>query len=537
MQSDDLFERAKLFTEEVGVVSVSSLQRHFLIGYSHAEQVLSQLIEASICESTKTFVLDYGYGYKLHQVDQLKTGIWSVKKLLLSLDQLSIPDYQRPYKWTEKNLNALVNDIHEHKDKSAYRLGSIVLHRNPNSDSYENIDIVDGQQRTLTLMLLVWAIIQKRELDLKQEHLKMDLQEISKAIGTRMRKQEFNSDISHYNIYQNFNAATRIVSLQFSEQDIDFLLNRCQFSVFILDDVSEAFQFFDSQNARGRDLEPHDLLKAYHLREFSVQEEHLKAQTVAHWESLDSEHLAKLFSNYLFRIRLWSRGKSARYFNKDHVHLFKGIHLEQAKQHPYLEPLRIAHYFIDDYNVQYQRQIDRQEMSFPFQLDQMIINGRRFFEMVEHYEKQISKVVDHQDQPKKISIFGATLQDRAERIIRTLNSYTARNRAGDRYVRTLFDCALIFYIDKFATYRLSEAIEKIFIWAYRCRISQYSVQLATIDNYVLEKNIFSLLKYAQSPSELLGWSLPIIDKQQSTNVQGLVELFKELNYYSEGYSL
>lgn len=464
------------------------------------------------------------------QVDQLKTGIWSLKKLLLSLDHLVIPHYQRPYKWTEKNLNALVNDIQEHHDKSAYRLGTIVLHRNPNSDSDENIDIVDGQQRTLTLMLLVWVIIQKPELDLKQEHLNEDLNQISEKIDAFMSKQKFNSDISHYNIYQNFNVAKRIVSVNFSEQDIDFLLNNCQVAVFILDDVSEAFQFFDSQNARGRDLEPHDLLKAYHLREFSAQEQHLKAETVAHWESLDSAHLAKLFSNYLFRIRLWSRGKSARYFNKDHVHLFKGIHLGQSDHHPYLEPLRIAHYFIDDYNAQYQRQIDRQEMSFPFQLDQMIINGRRFFEMVEHYEKQISKVVDHQDQSEKISIFGATLQDRANRIIKILNSYDARNRDGDRYVRTLFDSALIFYIDKFATDRLSEAIEKIFIWAYRCRISQYSVQLATIDNYVLEKNIFSLLKYSQSPSELIGWSLPIVDKQQGTNVVPLVELFKELNY-------
>jgi hypothetical protein len=281
---------------------------------------------------------------------------------------------------------------------------------------------VDGQQRTLTLMLLVWAAIQEQKLDLKREALKK-LNEISEQINAFMTKQKFNSDISHYNIYQNFNAAKRIVSVQFSEQDIDFLLNNCQFAVFILDDVSEAFQFFDSQNARGRDLEPHDLLKAYHLREFSAQEQHLKAQTVAHWESLDSAHLAKLFSNYLFRIRLWSRGKSARYFNKDHVYLFKGIHLGQADQHPYLEPLRIAHYFIDDYNAQYQRQIDRQEMSFPFQLDQMIINGRRFFEMVEHYEKQISKVVDHQDQSEKNSIFGATLQDRANRIIKRLNEF------------------------------------------------------------------------------------------------------------------
>ena len=469
-----------------------------------------------------------------HQVDQFKTGIWTVKNLLLSLDQLSIPDYQRPYKWTEKNLNALVNDIQEHKDKSAYRLGSIVLHRNPNSDSDENIDIVDGQQRTLTLMLLVWAVIQKQELDLEREDLKTALNEISNQINVFMDGQKFNSDISHYNIYQNFNAAKRIVSVNFSEQDIDFLLNNCQVAVFILDDISEAFQFFDSQNARGRDLEPHDLLKAYHLREFSAQEQHLKAQTVAHWESLDSAHLAKLFSNYLFRIRLWSRGKSARFFNKDHVHLFKGIHLGQSDHHPYLEPLRIAHYFIDDYNAQYQRQIDRQEMSFPFQLDQMIINGRRFFEMVEHYEKQISKVVDHQDQSEKISIFGEILQDRANRIIKSLNKFHgASRRSGDGYVRTLFDSALIFYIDKFATDRLSEAIEKIFIWAYHCRISQYSVQLATIDNYVLEKNIFSLLKYAQSPSELMGWSLPIVDRQEGTKVEPLITLFKELNYLKQ----
>ncbi|MFW1995523.1 DUF262 domain-containing protein [Acinetobacter guillouiae] len=469
-----------------------------------------------------------------HQVDQFKTGIWSVKELLLILDQLRIPDYQRPYKWTEKNLNALVNDIQEHKDKSAYRLGTIVLHRDKNNTSLKNINIVDGQQRTLTLILLVWAVIQKQELDLKQEHLKKDLNEISNQINVFMDVQEFNSDISHYNIYQNFNAAKRIVSVNFSEQDIDFLLNNCQVAVFILDDISEAFQFFDSQNARGRDLEPHDLLKAYHLREFSEQDQQLKAQTVAHWESLDSAHLAKLFSNYLFRIRLWSRGESARYFNKDYVGLFKGIDLGQSDHHPYLEPLRIAHYFIDDYNAQYQRQIDRQKKSFPFQLDQMIMNGRRFFEMVEHYEKQIGKVVDHQEQSEKISLFGATLQDRANKIIKALNKFHgASHRSGDGYVRTLFDCALIFYIDKFATDRLSEAIEKIFIWAYHCRIRQYSVQLATVDNYVIKNNIFNLLKYAQSPNELIGWSLPIVDQQEGTNVGPLVELFKELNYLKQ----
>lgn len=59
--------------------------------------------------------------------------------------------------------------------------------------------------------------------------------------------------------------------------------------VFVLADLSEAFQFFDSQNARGRDLDPHDLLKAFHLREFASHEVELKAASVAHWEGLPSD--------------------------------------------------------------------------------------------------------------------------------------------------------------------------------------------------------------------------------------------------------
>ena len=49
----------------------------------------------------------------------------------------------------------------------------------------------------------------------------------------------------------------------------EYIENRCELIVVITSDVSEAFQFFDSQNARGKALYPHDLLKAYHLREMN----------------------------------------------------------------------------------------------------------------------------------------------------------------------------------------------------------------------------------------------------------------------------
>lgn len=87
----------------------------------------------------------------------LDKTVLSVKSLL-SLTDVTIPAYQRPYKWTVKNISELFADIDSHLDKSAYRLGSVVFHHTE-SDEKNKLDIVDGQQRTLTLMLAVWAII------------------------------------------------------------------------------------------------------------------------------------------------------------------------------------------------------------------------------------------------------------------------------------------------------------------------------------------------------------------------------------------
>lgn len=310
----------------------------------------------------------------MHKLDK---QIVPVRELLAE-PSLSIPAYQRPYKWTQENLNAMLGDLRLYRDKSAYRLGAVVFHHH-NEKGQEQLDIVDGQQRTLTLFLLVKAIMDERANGLLREDLKTQLGDLEPKINEFMVRQCFNSDISHHNLYQNFMAAKRAVArADFTEADIDFLLNKCQLVTFVLSNVTEAFQFFDSQNARGRDLDPHDLLKAFHLREFAENEIHLKAQTVSHWESLESATLAKLFANYLYRIRNWVRGKSAQHFNKTRVGVFKGVNLDQVGVYPYVESLRIAHHFVDDYNSQYHRRVDHQTMRFPFHLDQMVINGRRF---------------------------------------------------------------------------------------------------------------------------------------------------------------
>ena len=441
---------------------------------------------------------------------------------LLADSKLTIPQYQRPYKWTGKNITQLFSDIATHKDKSSYRLGTIVFHQEG-----ERKNIVDGQQRTVTLLLTARALITLRKDKLDRKDLKEQLTALEKD----MVNPGFKSAISKANIHNNYLEISRIVDRSdFTEDHIDFLLNKCAVVTFSLNDVSEAFQFFDSQNARGRDLEPHDLLKAFHLREFSTGDEPLKVHTVARWESSETEELAALFSQYLYRIRNWSKGVSARYFGKEDTALFKGVNLETVARYPYVEQLRMAHHFVDHYNGQYERRIDGRALDFPFHLDQIIINGRRFFEMTAHYQETVTLFKDRSPAGLRLIANGA-LNGFAERIMKAINTYDGHNRTGDHYVRTIFNCLLIYYIDKFGHVEISQAIEKIFIWAYSLRLKMQVVQLASMDNYVLERNLFRLIKEATRPGEFINCSLPVLTEKKSTKTGAIEELFREMRYY------
>lgn len=69
----------------------------------------------------------------------------------------NIPEYQRGYKWSEEDVNALLNDINnfqvDEKDKSKfYCLQNITIKKQEKDDIY---DVIDGQQRLTTLSILL----------------------------------------------------------------------------------------------------------------------------------------------------------------------------------------------------------------------------------------------------------------------------------------------------------------------------------------------------------------------------------------------
>lgn len=432
-------------------------------------------------------------------------------KDLLQLPALEIPVYQRPYKWQEKHVLQLIEDISFFRNKSSYRLGTIVVHRDENN----TLNVVDGQQRTITSLLVFKSIL----LNIKIEDIV--LKKAIEQLQSNLINFSFTNPISFKNIQQNYNIINRAVSKK-DEYFARFFLEKCEFIYFELNDITEAFQFFDSQNARGKDLDPHDLLKAYHLREYDGDEKANKIKDVEIWENYQSSVLAKLFSDYLFRIKGWARNQSSRDFTKNDIYLFKGVNVNKIEEYNYADTLRILHYFIDDYNNSLYKQIYSQHKDYPFQLDAPIINGRRFFELIGYYKKIFDEAV------KNIAKNPA-LSANSKLIFKILNNYDRRWRIGDQYVRTLFDCILVFYVDKFGFSEINYAIEKLFAWAYKLRLIYDVLQFASVDNYVLEANIFSDIKNNYTPREAL--SRPILyDKPIKRNITDIENILKKLYY-------
>ena len=438
-----------------------------------------------------------------------KKEIAEVIKLteLYTLKNLKIPEYQRPYKWTEKNVNNLIDDIISNKDKSEYRLGTLVLHQKQKNDDYE---IVDGQQRIITLMLILRA--------LSENYKKVDKQLYAE---NNLWKHEFNNIITRNNISKNYQLIKQRIN-DFDKTSVDFLLKNCTFVKIVLNDVSEAFQFFDSQNSRGKELEPHDLLKAYHLREMREIPSDEQIEIIEKWEDIDTEELASLFG-YLYRIKNWSKLKSAREFTKDEISVFKGINLNNKIYYPYKRIFYVAEYFIEKI-----AKAPLVETKYPFQLDNIIINGKHFFEMIYQYSK-LKKDLPNLIKKWNSEIYNILYADHKY----NNKDYAGYYRVGDNYTKILFECACMYFLDKFGEDKeLEKVFEKIFLWAFYIRLTSKRIPFSSIDNYAMEyDSFFKYIKEALQISDILKVRLKSVSKSEVQGVDAIVKYFEDKGLY------
>lgn len=452
---------------------------------------------------------------------------------------LTVPPYQRPYKWTAKNAIQLLDDIIDAKssNKEVYRVGTLILYKN--TDFYE---IVDGQQRTITFSLLLKAL-GKSGISLLDEEVPDNL-------------------FNRRNIPNNYNAFHRRLEMktkndsekQREQDDLrEYIENRCEMIVVITDDISEAFQFFDSQNARGKSLYPHDLLKAYHLREMTDVGEQETEKIVKNWEDSDQKFLASLFGNYLYRVKEWINGNRAERLNEGTIYKFKGV--TKSDRTPFAQYYKSAYAYADMVNNSFMPFVSGSRKLNAFQIDAPIVAGRPFFEYAKHY-LTVLKDIQSNDKYEGFYINGNA-------IVATLDKRYKKG-TGNNITRLLFDTSVLLYVDRFCpeTYPDKNDLDMFerfvvyaFIWAYSLRAQYYSLGWLSAQNYILGNtdkvnsfNIYKEIKGADSPATLLSILAdkirPIryvkiktdnIDKFEDNDpnkvYENFLHYFKEYNYY------
>ncbi|OOC18073.1 hypothetical protein BZK19_04700 [Helicobacter pylori] len=244
-----------------------------------------------------------------------------------------IPDYQRPYQWTEKNCEKLLDDLfssYEYYKESGYFCGSLVLIviNTDSETNAETYDIVDGQQRLSTFILLAKVLADLYN-GLDPEYLGY-LQESWKDRYTERKRLSFNTigsnaeydfqdALEHFNDSQasknknnknNYlkNAICLKNYLRKKEiEDINDFIEWLYFKVVFITitcpDADKALRIFNVLNARGLALNATDIFKGELLKELAKEEDQKKL--VSRWNALNQKcsdndlTMETLFSWYL----------------------------------------------------------------------------------------------------------------------------------------------------------------------------------------------------------------------------------------------
>lgn len=370
-----------------------------------------------------------------------KIKIVTVGKLLE--EELCIPYYQRPYRWqSEKHVKLLLQDLFREKVKSEnkYRIGTVILHKEKEKTT---LNIVDGQQRLVTLSLVLYALERK-------------------DTPTRLLEQKFAHIDSKNNLKYNYNYIQSYLSNKSDSEKESlkkFVLGDCEVLKIQLTELSEAFQLFDSQNARGKDLDPADLLKAFHLREMEGVYENEKYRIVNRWEeTIEKKKLNDVLGNYLFRLRNWQRNEMKYFFTKNEIVEFKGVTpnkmIREGQYYPYLNKLAAS------------------ASSVYFECNQPIVNGKWFFSYVSHYTDLVDRLDD---------ICG---NDGLESL-----QYYGSWRVGDQRLIKLYKNVLLIYLDKFGEDQNFEKFRSLlYRWVFITRLENAQIRVETILNKLKNKN-------------------------------------------------
>lgn len=256
-----------------------------------------------------------------------------------------IPEYQRPYSWTNEQIDTLFRDIWEFtsndggtENDGTYFLGSIVSYENEDGEQ----EIIDGQQRITSLFLLLRAIYTK--LTVTDEKSPEAINFISKIEPLIWRTNKLTGKVDYANILLtskvisdseneilkniletgtikdkaqdryslNYKQLLALLEEKSKEnalmiyQFIYALLNQVIILPITADTQDTALTIFSTLNDRGLPLSDADIFKAKIYNNLSEKN---KEEFIEEWKELEeesskiSESIQQLFYYYMFYLR------------------------------------------------------------------------------------------------------------------------------------------------------------------------------------------------------------------------------------------
>ena len=190
-------------------------------------------------------------------------------------ERYSIPIYQRPYSWEEKNIKDFLasifdafKEVNEEKCKANVKpvfFGTIQLDHNKDDNT---LDIVDGQQR-LTTFLLFLDLLQRNEIHPKEY---IDCSKVIKSEKLKEVLQDDNIKNTSLKYYENRKLLKKEVEhfekefkdkKEFYTELKNFVLDNVYFVQLITEemDLSEVVSVFNTINTTGLDLNATDIFK------------------------------------------------------------------------------------------------------------------------------------------------------------------------------------------------------------------------------------------------------------------------------------
>lgn len=245
-----------------------------------------------------------------------------------------IPTYQRPYQWTEENCEKLLDDLffnYEDDRESDYFCGSLVLIAISEDSKAKIYDIVDGQQRLSTFILLakVLATLYDKDKDLNKTSRDFLEKSLGDTDGEKRKRLIFdtiglNAEKDFQNALDFFddldaskgegsksNAPSKgknsylknaICLKDYLEKKeiedinafIQWLYLRVNFITITCSDTDMALRIFNVLNARGLPLHATDIFKGELLKKLTEEKE--QEELATRWENLRQKCLDNGFA-------------------------------------------------------------------------------------------------------------------------------------------------------------------------------------------------------------------------------------------------